>query len=46
MIYRGATFVARVRVVQVYPDQAGATILRNHLKSPIKRGDEAATKVE
>jgi hypothetical protein len=46
VIFRGSTYVARVRVVQVYPDMAGARILRNHLKSPIKRGDEAATKVE
>lgn len=45
-VYRGSTFVGRVKVDRVFPDMCACLALENFAKDDIKKGDEASTRVE
>jgi len=45
-VYRGGTYLGRVRVVSVRSDRAVATVLRDFKRGFIQRGDRVATKLD
>ena len=45
-IYRGKTFVGRVKVDRVFPDMCACIALQEYHKDTIKKGDDASTRVE
>lgn len=44
-VYRDATYVGRVRVIDVMPDKAFAKPIKDYMKDVIRRGDRVATKL-
>jgi len=45
-IYRGKSFVGRVKVDRVFPDMCACIALSEYHKDTIKKGDDASTRVE
>ncbi len=45
-VYRDATYVGRVRVIDVMPDKAFAKPIKDYMKDVIRRGDRVATKLK
>ena len=45
-IYRGSTYVGRVKVDNVYPDMCSCISLAEYAKGEIKKGDEASTRIQ
>jgi len=45
-VYRGSTFVGRVKVDRVFPDMCACIAIEEYQKDEIRKGDEAATRVE
>lgn len=45
-VYRGSAFVGRVKVDRVFPDMCACIALEDYQKDEIRKGDEAATRVE
>ncbi len=45
-VYRDATYVGRVRVIDVMPDKAFARPIKDYMKDVIRRGDRVATRLK
>jgi len=45
-VYRDATYVGRVRVIDVMPDKAFAKPIKDYMKDVIRRGDRVGTKLK